>query len=111
MLELFRLNAEGVPEPCADWATWAAAGDARIARTEVGPGYVSTLFLGWRPWDRREDPPLLFETMALGIPGHEAEERYSTRADALAGHARHVQAAVDALARYAATSTVQEVAR
>jgi len=95
MLDLYTLDATGHPVRCTDWITWAASTEFRLARTEVGPGYVSTLFLGWRPPGRRwhEEPPLLFETMAIGIDGLDLEERYATRAEALAGHARAVEAA------------------
>jgi hypothetical protein len=92
MPDLYTLDGTGAPVRCADWATWAAT-DFRVARTEVGPGYVSTLFLGWTPARQGDGPPLLFETMVIGIEGIDWEERHPTRAAALAGHARAVAAA------------------
>ena len=90
MLDLYTLDAAGNPVRCADWVAWATS-DFRLARTEVGPGYVSTIFLGWR--SPRPGPPLLFETMICGVDGLELEERYATRAEALAGHAQAVAVA------------------
>lgn len=101
MLELYTVDGTGAPVRCADWVTWATS-DFRVARTEIGPGYVSTIFLGWR--SPRPGPPLLFETMAVDVPGLELEERYSTRGEALAGHARAVEAARRAVDAAAASS-------
>lgn len=88
-MELFTLTPDGVPVSCGtDWLAWAD-GPFTIARTDVGTGYVSTIFLGFNPGPH--DRPRLFETMTFGIPEREGyDERYLTRADALAGHARHV---------------------
>lgn len=88
-MELFTLDASGTPVSCGtDWLTWAD-GQFTIAKTAVGPGTVSTIFLGFRsgPWD----PPALFETMTFGIPSLEAdEERTPTRDAALEAHRRAV---------------------
>lgn len=88
-MELFTLDAAGVPVSCgSDWLRWADA-NFRVAYTPVGPGYVSTIFLGYRhgPHER----PSLFETMTFGISALEYdEERTRTRDEALAAHARAV---------------------
>lgn len=102
-MDLYTLDEAGTPVRCADWITWAACAskEFRLARTEVGDGYVSTIFLGWHdPKGRRKaDPPLLFETMTIGVDGLDGvEERYATRAAALAGHWRAVATARAAVA-------------
>jgi len=102
LLDLYTLDAAGNPVRCADWVTWATS-DFRVARTEVGSGYVSTIFLGWQ--SPRPGPARLFETMVCGLDGVEFEERHATRAEALIGHARAVAYArqqLDLAAAYAA---------
>lgn len=92
-MDLYTLNAAGHPVRCADWLAWASTTEFRIARTPVGDGYVSTIFLGWRTPRDGQDPPLLFETMAVGIEGVDLEYRSATRAEALTAHTRAVAAA------------------
>jgi hypothetical protein len=93
------LNADGDPVPVdlLTWAAWfedvAQIAHRRIARTTLPDGrLVSTVFLGL---DHRygDGPPLLFETMVFRDGEEEACDRYTTRAEALAGHARIVAAA------------------
>lgn len=99
------LDDHGVPVPCPDlfkWAQWTEqsykTGVRRVARDELAYGhFVSTVFLGLdHNIDRVIDPegghrPLLYETMAfndygsLDVPWN--GERYSTREEALEGHA------------------------
>lgn len=62
----------------------------RVAETAVGPYWISTVWLGM---DHRwgQGPPLIFETMVFAPDevtlGPEIEcRRYSTEAEALAGH-------------------------
>jgi hypothetical protein len=67
----------------------------RVAETQIGPYWVSTVWLGL---DHQfgQGPPLLFETMVFAVdrddPGLETLgpdldcQRYSTEAEALAGH-------------------------
>jgi hypothetical protein len=104
MLDLYTLDRDGNPVRCADWVTWATT-KFRLAHTPVGAGYVSTIFLGWEPGRRHADPPLLFETMILGIDGLDFEERYATRGAALEGHARAVTAARQAIVAAAGPDT------
>jgi hypothetical protein len=57
----------------------------------VFPGVeVSTVFLSLNH-SFANGPPLVFETMVFGGPLDGQQDRYSTRADALAGHARMVE--------------------
>ena len=62
----------------------------RIAETQADASWVSTVWLGSNhEWDPRK-PPLIFETMVLGGELGEECERYSTEAEAVAGHAAMV---------------------
>lgn len=102
-----------------EWAEWIEKGtNRRIAYTEVGPFFVSTVFLGL-DHSFGIGAPLLYETMAferedsdLEVPGYTSPDgtvrpprtvktkrsldgygdRYSTREEALAGHERTVNA-------------------
>jgi hypothetical protein len=93
------LDANAEPMPCYDALTWARwfenIENRRVAATEVGPYSVSTVFIGID--HRFGDPgaPLLWETMIFGGAvalgdGGEHQERYASRAEALAGHERAV---------------------
>lgn len=82
--------------PCEDlieWARWyeqaARDGSRRVASWEKDGVRVSTVFLAI---DHRFDggPPLLFETMVFGGPLDNEQERYTTWAEAEAGHAAMV---------------------
>lgn len=98
MIDYYRLDASGVPvlEPdVGAWARWYERVDRerQIARTDLaGGGYVSTVFLGIdHGWG--EGDPVLWETMVFDTPdGDDHQERYTSREDALAGHARIVAA-------------------
>lgn len=92
------------PKPCdlMTWARWFETAERHVAKTDVGPYWVSTVFLGT---DHRwgEGPPLLFETMvfwkkssayptrANGAVDDFGQERYSTWDEAEAGHALMVE--------------------
>jgi hypothetical protein len=93
----FVLNEAGEVQP-ADMETWAAfvtqPDASRIDRTSVGDADVSTVFLGATP-SFRSGVPLLFETMIFGGRYDTWMWRWSTRADAVAGHARVVEALRD----------------
>jgi hypothetical protein len=78
---------------------WEAA--HRIGRTEVGRYDVSTVFLSHDHRFHGDGPPILFETMVFDHGGDESNwsgwadlycERYCTRVEAEAGHARVVAA-------------------
>lgn len=75
-------------KPC-DMHTWVEHGLPHVAFTKIGAVDVSTVFLGL---DHQfgEGPPLLFETMVFGGPLDEEQRRYTTWAEAEAGHAEMV---------------------
>ena len=81
-----------IPEPdLIAWGKWfrAAKTGLVVAKTQLGDAKVSTVFLGL---DHGFDPtrPLLFETLVFGGPHDQDCERYSTWAEAEAGHAKMV---------------------
>ena len=69
-------------------ADWSPEG-RRVAKTTIGDVDVSTVHL---IIDHRfgDGPPLIFETMVFGGPLDEECDRYSTEAEAKAGHAAMV---------------------
>lgn len=86
------LNEQGDPVPCdssMEWALWFEYSNRQVALDERGDVRVSTVFLGL-DHSFNHGPPLLFETMVFGGPEDEAQERYTTRAEALVGHAAWV---------------------
>lgn len=97
----YAIFKDGAVIPCdaLEWAEWfeadckAAAGDpaasARcVARDNVGPWTVSTVFLGLNHNFSSTGPGVWFESMAFGPPPLDCEcDRYSTLAEAQAGHA------------------------
>lgn len=111
------LDDNGDPQPCEDlmtWARWVEEKDdqSRVAQTTLSDGsWVSTVFLKVDHNFDGEGPPVLFETMVFAprVAGKEYredldQERYCTRAEALAGH----QAAV---AKWEARIAAQAEAR
>lgn len=56
---------------------------------------VSTVFLALDHDLSGKGPPVLYETMIFGGPRDDYQERYCTRAEAEAGHARAVATAFD----------------
>lgn len=87
------LDEHGEPTPVDDiheWATWFEAnrGNRHVAKTTIDSIDVSTVFLSVNH-QYGDGPPLLFETMIFGLPSDDEYcERYSTRAEAQAGHER-----------------------
>lgn len=87
------LDDAGNPQP-ADLMTWArwleTSREQRIVAVNVlgeqGEQRVSTVFIGL-DHSFGSGPPLIFETMVFGGPLDGECERYSTRAEAEAGHA------------------------
>lgn len=106
------LDANGEPASCPDlldWGRWFETADTHlpgcdfgvrhVARTRVGQTEISTVFLGLdHDHGHRDTPPVLWETMVFSAPDgcDDASERYSSRADAEAGHARAVAIVRDA---------------
>lgn len=96
----YRLTEEGQVVPCADmseWSRWYETADRRVAGTDVGGFFVSTVFLGLDHRFAGQGPPVLWETMVRredakeGSPAFvDYQRRYASREDALAGHAAAV---------------------
>jgi hypothetical protein len=81
---------EPAPEPdLLAWGRWMGDADRQVRHTEQGDVRVSTVFLGL---DHQfgDGPPLLFETMTFVGDDSVSCERYSTWAEAEAGHDRAV---------------------
>lgn len=87
----------GEPERCNDLSAWGRfmSDDAarRVGRDEFDGGYVSTVFLGLDHNFSARGAPLLWETMIFGGPHDGWQDRYTSRADALAGHLKAVEMA------------------
>lgn len=74
-----------------DMRAWSESIGRRVAQTYVGRRYVSTVFLGADHQYDPSGPPLLWESMTFGPDGTSIDcERYSSLADARAGHAAMV---------------------
>ena len=72
--------------------------EREVAKDEVGCYFVSTVWLGLDHSWGVAAPPLIFETMIFGDVLDQRCERWSTEAEALAGHARAVEICGNALA-------------
>lgn len=101
MMRDLHFNRAGEAINLHEWARLHSDPDyIRVARepiiTPAGPATVSTVWLGLDHNFSGVGPPIIFETMVFG-GGEEWEDaqwRYSTEAEALAGH----QAAIDSIA-------------
>jgi hypothetical protein len=83
-------DMDGNPMSVMEWSeAWAK--DRHLGKTDVGPYYISTVWLGL---DHGGNPnkPLIFETMVFGPDEtcDELTEQYHTKEEALAGHDRIV---------------------
>src|SRR5687767_8891683 len=90
MSRWYVLNDKGEPVHEPDFLRAARAfetQDRAVAKTDIGPAHVSTVFLGL-DHSYGGGPPMIFETMVFwdGHDLHNECERYATRAAALAGH-------------------------
>lgn len=92
-MDKYILDAEGNAVPTdnlMEWGAWFETADRKIARDKLKIGdetvTVSTVFLGLDHGFGRGGP-VLFETLVFGGPHDQDERRYSTRQEALAGHA------------------------
>lgn len=86
------LNADGdavATDDLLKWARWFEKAERHLGKDTVGGVTISTVFLGI-DHSFGQGPPLLWETMVFNGEHDEAQERYSTKEDALAGHARWV---------------------
>jgi hypothetical protein len=85
------LATDGEPVLCPDLMTWGLwlekSADRRVAVDKIGDVRISTIFLALdHQWG--DGPPILWETMIFGGQFDQWQERYSTKAEALAGHLR-----------------------
>jgi hypothetical protein len=90
------LDEDDNPEPATngEMATkWREANPARwrIARDEIGPVLVSTVFISLDHGIFQDEGPLVFESMIFGGKYDEETRRYSSKADALVGHTELVR--------------------
>lgn len=92
MANCYILDDDGVPVRTTVQA-WAALRDdqKRVALTELGDVRVSTVFLGLDHDFSGKGPPILWETMVFGGPHDGDQDRYTSHADALAGHEAMVE--------------------
>jgi hypothetical protein len=77
-------------ESLMTWARWFEVANRHMAQDVVGPVRISTVFLGIDHNFNPHGPPILFETMIFGGQHDQYMDRYATKAEALAGHARAV---------------------
>src|SRR2546430_11262554 len=85
------LDADQQPVEELDLLTWAHWMDSHqhreVARDTVGDVLVSTVFLGINRRFVGDGPAILYETMVFGGPLSNEMDRYTTRDEAIAGHA------------------------
>jgi hypothetical protein len=77
-------------ESLITWARWFEAANRHMAHDVIGAVRISTVFLGLDHNFNPHGPPILFETMIFGGTHDQYQDRYATKAEALAGHARAV---------------------
>lgn len=104
---MYILDADGNPVPVEDadeWSLWYGTADRVVAQTQIGKFGVSTVFLGI-DHNFYGGPPLVFETAVFHDLGDDVDfgfadikRRYSTRAEALAGH-QQICDQIEAIAR------------
>lgn len=94
MSDHYVLDADGKTPRKADLMEWATSFESRkagrVGNDTLPNGVrVSTVWLGLNhQWG--DGPPILWETMIFGGPHDAYQERYSSHADAVAGHAKAV---------------------
>jgi hypothetical protein len=90
MTDRYILDAAGTPQRCPDlltWGQWMATADRSVADTTFGEVRVSTVFLGLdHHFGLLPGPPVLWESMVFGGPLDGEQRRYTSSADADAGH-------------------------
>lgn len=95
MSDKYILNEHGEPVPCEDlleWARWLETNRAQrvVKKDEIDGSRVSTVFLGL-DHSFGDGPPVIFETLVFDGPMDGEMDRYSTRIEALIGHAAMVE--------------------
>lgn len=99
MTDLYILNENDEPVAIDDvmtWGRWFETADRKVAKDTVGSFDISTVFLGLNH-GYGDGPPLLYETMVFRLDGdgersmsEDTMRRYTTRDEAVAGHAEVV---------------------
>jgi hypothetical protein len=85
-----KFDRDGNPLDLMGWAALIEDQNyKRVAFSQVGAVEVSTVWLGLNH-NFGSGPPLIFETMIFGGEHDSYQDRYSTEAEALAGHDRIV---------------------
>jgi hypothetical protein len=87
------VDDEPVAVDLMTWARWYEKADRTIAKAYIGKVLVSTVFLGLDHSFGSDGPPILYETMIFRGRHDGYQERYSTLAEAKAGHAKAVKVA------------------
>lgn len=97
-MQYFILDEAKNPVPCDSdkWGPWMDPSNStnwRTAKTDLGKLWVSTVFLGLDHGLSGDGAPLLWETMVFehGSWSELYYDRYTTHADALAGHEKAVE--------------------
>lgn len=93
MTAKYILNDEGVPVPESDvvaWGRWFQTASRHVGFDDLGEVSVSTIFLGLDHRFVGNGPPILWETLVFGGPHDGDGERYTSREDAVAGHAKYL---------------------
>lgn len=102
MSDMYVLNGQGDPQKCDDLLEWGRLfekpGLRQICRDELespfGTITVSTVFLAIDHAFEPGAPPILWESMAFlprELAPDDLQERYRTRAEAVAGHKKMLQ--------------------
>lgn len=81
---------DGSPLELMDWAAAMEGDDRQVADDSVDDVRVSTVWLGLNHNFNPDGPPLIFETMVFGGDDDGWQDRYSTEAQARAGHTKVV---------------------
>jgi hypothetical protein len=90
-MDRYVLNASGEPVPEPDlmtWGKWMEYARTSLAQDAMGESRVSTVFLGLDYSFVPGGAPVLWETMIFGGEHDGYQDRYTSYADALAGHAK-----------------------
>ena len=92
MNDKYILDSNGNPVVENDvlaWGRWYESANRKLAKDVIGEVTVSTVFLSL-DHGHGDGPPVLWETMIFGGEHDGYQERYTSREDAVAGHARAV---------------------
>jgi hypothetical protein len=79
-------DRQGEPINMMQWARRFGADDRQVVETIVGEVRISTVWIGLDHDFSGVGPPLIFETTVFAGPQDQLMDRYSTEAQALAGH-------------------------